>query len=88
MKTKSLTLTLVAAATIFAFVATPAEAGGRHKRYNNNYYGGNNCGGYYQPQPVYYRPVQYYRPVYYGNSGYYQRPFFQIGFNFGGNGCR
>ena len=88
MKAHSLALSVAAVAGAFALFATPAEAGGcrkHHNHYNNNCYRGDwNRSGYYQP-------VRYYRPVRYVDAPYYyQRPAFQIGFVFGGNGgyCR
>ena len=69
----------------FALFATPAEAGDcRKKRHHHGYYrGGGGDYGYYQPR-------RYYRPRYVRYQPYYyQQPFFQIGFAFGGNrNCR
>lgn len=85
----------------FALFATPAEAGdGRKKRHHHGYYrGGGGDYGYYQPRRYYrgggddygyYQPRRYYRPRYVRYQPYYyQQPFFQIGFAFGGNrNCR
>lgn len=84
MKTKLLTLTLVIGASVF--LATPAEAGKR--RYYEDDCSPRGGRGYYQ-QERYYQPVQYYRPVRYSRPPEYcapaPRPFFQIGFLFGGN---
>lgn len=86
MKTKSLTLVLTVTVAAFAFLATPAEAGGKkYKKYRDTecYRGGGNY-GYYQPR-TFYRPVQYYRPVYPVAPVWGPRPLIQIGFGFGGN---
>jgi hypothetical protein len=76
MKTRSWLLTVVAAISALALVATPAEAGGKKK---HRHHGWNN-GGYthyhrswHNRGYGYYRPYRYYRAPYYG-SGYY-RPY-------------
>jgi hypothetical protein len=94
MKTKTSILAAIAV-TSLALLVIPAQAGGhRNHHYNNNcggsyYYGSNH--GYYQPR-VSCRPIQYYRPVIYRPAPvfFFPRPFFQIGFGFGGNNgyCR
>jgi len=88
MKKRSCLLTLVAAASVFALLATPAEAGGRKKHcyrgWNNDGYGYYHRGwynrgyGYYGPyyRPAYYYPARY-RPVYYRPA-----PVFVFGFGF------
>ena len=87
MKTKTSLLTLLAAVSAFALLATPAQAGGRHhhRGWNNcghGYYhrGWNNSGyGYYRPyyRPVYYYPAPCYRPVFYAPA-----PVVVFGFGF------
>jgi len=93
MKTRSLTLAIIATVTAFAFLATPAEAGGKKKKKHRD----NDCNNssYYQErgryqQRNYYQPVQYYRPAYCPPPRAYQRPLFQIGFGFSSNNgnCR
>jgi hypothetical protein len=87
MKKRSWLLTLVAAVSAFALLATPAQAGGRKK---HCYRGWNNGGyGYYQRgwndygyrrayyRPVYHYPEPCYRPVYYAPA-----PVFVFGFGF------
>jgi hypothetical protein len=89
MKTRSCLLTVVAAVSAFALLATPVQAGGRkhwHRGWNNGGYGyyqrgWNNGGyGYYQGGWSgygygYCQP--YYRPVY-----YYPAPVVVFGFGF------
>ncbi|HEY5770293.1 MAG TPA: hypothetical protein VIS71_10655 [Terrimicrobium sp.] len=75
-KVRSSLLTLVAAVSVFALLATPAQAGGKKKHcyrgWNNGGYGyyqrGWNHGGYGYYRSGYYQPYyhqRYYRPVYY-----------------------
>jgi len=89
MKKRSCFLTLAAAVSVFALLATPAEAGGRKKHcyrgWNNGGYGYYQRGwynrgyGYYRPyyRPAYYYPASRYRPVYYSPA-----PVFVFGFGF------
>jgi hypothetical protein len=81
MKVRSYLLAIVAAASAFAFLATPAQAGGcRHRHHHSSCYQRDwNNSGYYQPEQYYQQPyypsAQCYRPVY-----YYPAPVFQFGF--------
>ena len=77
---------LAAAVSVFALLATPAEAGGRRHCYRGwddgyGYYqrGWYNRGyGYYRP---YYRPAYYY-PARYRRAYYRPAPVFVFGFGF------
>jgi len=84
MKARSWILTIFAAISAFALLATPAQAGGnRHHRHSWNngghtYYNR----GWYNHGYGYYRPYRYYSAPYYGPVYYNPAPVFVFGFGF------
>ena len=92
MKRKSFLLTLLAAVSALALMATPAEAGGKKKDRDRDWRDGDRRQGYsrrgwnrghrqyrpaYRYRPVHYRPARYYRPAYYSPA-----PVFVFSFGF------
>jgi hypothetical protein len=84
MQVRSYLLAVVATASAFAFLATPAQAGGcrhRHHHYSCYQRDWSNCGYYqnYQPQPYYqqqyYPSAQCYRQAYYYPASVFQFEF-------------
>jgi hypothetical protein len=89
MKVRSWILTIFAAISAFALLATPAQAGGnRHHRHswNNGGHTYYNRGwynhGWYNNGYGYYRPYRYYSAPYYGPVYYNPAPVFVFGFGF------